>query len=122
MEKTINFISKITYIIIHGLSYYIRNYWLTLPTLNILGLNPKITEYFILNGFFGFCAYLLTGIHYDGGFAPLGSAIYFIEYVVILILLYACVFFLRIFGISDIFSIFAALFISLVVNIKLSNQ
>lgn len=122
MEKLIDFIVRITYILIHGFSYYIRNYWLTLPALNILGLDPIITEYFIINGVLGACAYKLAGIHYDGGFAPLGSALYLIEYITILILLYACLFIFRIFGLSDIVSLFVALFISLVGNLKLSSQ
>lgn len=121
MEKATDFISRIAYIFIHGLSYYIRNYWLMLPTLNILGLDPTITEYFILNGLLGACAYKLTGIHYDGGYAPLGSALYLIEYVVILVLLYLCVFIFRLLGVSDIVSLFVALFISLVGNLRLSN-
>lgn len=120
MEKLIDFIVRITYILIHGFSYYLRNYWLTLPALNILGLDPIITEYFIINGLLGVCAYKLAGIHYGGGFAPLGSALYLVEYVVVLVLLYICVFIFRLLGISDIVSLFVALFISLVVNLKIS--
>ena len=103
------------------LSFYIRNYVLVLPSLNILGLDPIITEYFILNGLFGFCAYHFTGIHYSGGFPALGSVIYLFEYFVIIFILYILVYLLRLFVISDIYSLILTMVITLWINIKISN-
>lgn len=111
------------YLITHVLSYFIRNYLLSFPKIHVFNLDPIITELFVLNALIGSVAYILTGFIYDKDNDPsfLGSIFYFIEYFIILILIWIAVPIVRLFGISDIYSIIIPIFLMLSINLKIAE-
>ena len=109
------------YVIIHILSYLVRNYVLGFPEIYIFNIPPLVTEIFILNGLLGLIAYRLTGLHYSGGFPALGSFLYLIEYFITLGLIWICIFIFRLFGLPDLMSLVVPIILMTIVNIKLTN-
>lgn len=111
------------YLIIHGLSYLIRTYFFTFPEINLFGLDPTITELLILNAGIYSLAYPMAGIHYRKGYDPyfVGSIYYFMEYCLVLGLLWVTVFLTNIFNLPNLYALIATTIITLFVNFKISS-
>lgn len=109
------------YLIVHGISYVIRNYIISFPEINLFGLDPVITELLILNVIFYKIIYWITGIIYKGDEPVLGSILYFINYIITFALIWICLVILRWFGIPDIYSLTIPILLMLTLNLKIAS-